>query len=298
LANPIAVSVDLSHLAPKVDRLDAAALEAALEECLAARGTPCVAATRFQGRSSGEAVAATRRLEVQILKWHERVQLGAGALAMSIDCETKVQFIDDDVGPSEQERAKIVFLEKCFESPLGGDALARQVYSAWAAQVCERPPQSFLKAAAVAWAGIDVTCPACGHPHVITDHDLPRFKACMRCGNDAVTGQPEQGIKVAEPAGERTGGAAGLVVLSLLPIAGVWLWHFGAGAAAWWAHLAAHSLGAAGLFWAMQGSLVGRRTQSAAPQPADRRETLAHPEAVEQNQRSLAAAGALVDGVE
>ncbi len=128
----------------------------------------------------------------------------------SITATTKVCYVDDEPEPGEQVKfEKTLAYERQFSSFTSADDLAQ----AWAKSVLGSLPASF-HATEGTWAGIDITCPRCGHLNLITDRYATRSHPCTRCGDDAITGQSADLQKKAKQVGKAAPGGFSLLFSS------------------------------------------------------------------------------------
>jgi hypothetical protein len=90
---------------------------------------------------------------------------------------------------------------------------SEEIERTWAKDLIAKFPAAFQAAVAPTWAGIGIVCPNCGHPEVLTEHEVPAVRICVRCGNDAITGEPESVREIARQASEaeREAGVLGML---------------------------------------------------------------------------------------
>jgi hypothetical protein len=201
--------------------------------------------------------------------------------------ETAIHYRDDEPDPGEEREHKTTII---FHGWIDGPESAAD----WAKKVLDALPSAASRHSGPPWPGIDLTCPSCGHPDVITSQTIPKFQRCLECGNDSITGAPQQLLSKKGKAEEKLGGIGGGIFASTLPIIGFWIYFTVTGSFPFLIFAITHLLGAAGIGFG--GFAFRRALREYATVKTEQMKggaAFKHPEAVAENQKRIQAMGSL-----
>jgi hypothetical protein len=242
------------------------------------------------GFSAEGVLGAGRSLAIFVLKWEEGVQMGTGN--MSLKAEARICYSDDEPDPGEPGKIeKNVAFDQWFSKPsIGAPLPIMDVKRAWSQDILSHLPDA-VRGKRGDWGGADIVCPCCGHPGLLTDQGS-RLLTCIRCGNDSITGQPEEVLQRATKVQERIGMSVGLIGLGVLPILGFWIYLLFSHNFIFWLFAVCHVLGALGIFFGvlfLRPALVQHRQVKA--EQSKFGQQLRFPEAAALNEQRIQAAG-------